>query len=81
MKMDKPCVYEIRVEGHLTDRWSEWFDGLAIHNDPNGETILSALFVDQAALFGALTKIHALNLTLISVNRSNPCEKQPQQKE
>jgi hypothetical protein len=81
MKMDKPCVYEIRVEGHLTDRWSEWFDGLAIRNDPNGETILSALFVDQAALFGALTKIHALNLTLISVNRSNPCEKQPQQKE
>jgi hypothetical protein len=73
-------MYEIRVEGHLTDRWSDWFDRLAIRNDPNGETILSGLLVDQAALFGALTKIHALNLTLISVNRSNPCEKPPQQK-
>jgi len=68
--MDKASFYEIRVEGHLTDRWSEWFDGLAILNDPNGETILSGAFVDQAALFGTLTKIQALNLTLISVSRS-----------
>ncbi len=68
--MDKPSLYEIRVEGHLSDRWSDWFDGLAIHNDPHGETILSGLFVDQASLLGALTKIQALNLTLISVNRS-----------
>lgn len=69
--MDMPSFYEIRVEGHLSDRWSDWFDGLAIRNDPNGETILSGLFVDQAALFGALNKIHQLNLTLISVNRSS----------
>jgi hypothetical protein len=68
-KMDKPCFYEIRVEGHLTERWSAWFDGLAIHNDQPGETILSGFFIDQAALFGALNKIQALNLTLISVNR------------
>ena len=68
--MDKPCIYEIRVEGHITDRWSDWFEGLAIHNDSNGETTLSGLLSDQAALFGVLTKIHALNLTLISMNRS-----------
>ena len=68
--MDKPSFYEIRVEGHLTDRWSDWFDGLAIRNDPNGETILSGSFADQAALFGALTKVQALNLTLVSVSRS-----------
>jgi hypothetical protein len=67
--MDKPIYYEIRVEGHLTDRWSEWFDGLAIRNEPKGETILSGSFVDQAALFGTLTKIQALNLALISVSR------------
>lgn len=67
--MDTPCVYEIRVEGHLTDRWSDWFDGLAILNDPNGETILSGAFVDQASLFGTLTKIQALNLALVSVVR------------
>jgi len=68
--MNKPYIYEICVEGHLTDRWSAWFNGLAILDDPGGETILSGSFVDQAALFGILTKIHALNLTLISVNRS-----------
>lgn len=68
--MDKPSVYEIRVEGHLSDCWSDWFDGLAIRNDPNGETVLSGSFVDQAALFGTLAKIQALNLILISVSRS-----------
>ena len=67
--MDKHLLYEIRVEGHLTERWSDWFEGLTIHNEPSGETVLSGSFVDQAALFGMLTKIHSLNLTLISVNR------------
>jgi hypothetical protein len=67
--MDTPRVYEIRVEGHLSDRWCEWFDGLEILKEPNGETILCGSFVDQAALFGALNKIQALNLILISVSR------------
>jgi len=67
--MNKPHIYEIRVEGHLTERWSDWFEGLTIHNYPSGETVLSGSFVDQSALFGTLTKIHSLNLTLISVNR------------
>ena len=71
MKMDKSCIYRIRVEGHLADRWSDWFEGLAIHNDLNGETTLSGPLSDQAALFGVLNKIQALNLTLISVKRSS----------
>jgi hypothetical protein len=68
MNMDKPRRYEIRISGHLADRWSDWFEGLAIRNDLSGETILSGTLVDQAALFGLLSKIHALNLTLISMN-------------
>ena len=67
--MDIPGVYEIRVEGHLGDRWSDWFDGLAIHNDPNGETRLTGPLLDQAALYGVLAKIHNLNLVLVSVVR------------
>jgi hypothetical protein len=70
--MDKPCFYEIRVEGHLTERWSEWFEALTVHADPDGETTLSGWLADQAALFGVLAKIHALNLVLVSVNRSAP---------
>ena len=69
--MYTPCLYEIRVGGHLTDRWTDWFDGLAIQNDARGETILSGWLADQAALFGVLSKIQALNLTLISVQRSS----------
>ncbi|MBI5963641.1 MAG: hypothetical protein HY863_09225 [Chloroflexi bacterium] len=67
--MDAPRVYEFRVEGHLADRWSEWFEGLAICNDLNGDSILTGLLTDQAALFGVLTRIHDLNLILISVHR------------
>lgn len=70
--MNKPYFYEICIEGHLTDNWSDWFEGLAIRNDAGGVTTLRGSFVDQAALFGVLTRIHALNLTLISVNRLPP---------
>ncbi len=72
MKMDKPSIYEICVEGQLTDRWSDWFNGLAIHYDSDGKTTLSGPLADQAALIGVLNKIQALNLTLISVNRLSP---------
>lgn len=70
--MDKPFVYEIRVEGHLTDRWSDWFEGLSIHNEAGGETVLSGPIIDQSALFGVLNKIQALHLVLISVARIFP---------
>ena len=64
-------MYEIRVEGHLADHWSEWFEGLAICYD-RGETVLSGSLIDQAALYGVLGKIHDLNLVLVSVNRLSP---------
>lgn len=67
--MDEPWTYEIRVEGHLADRWSDWFEGLAIRQEPSGGTVLSGMLVDQAALFGVLGRIRALNLGLISINR------------
>ena len=67
--MNEPYVYEICIGGHLSDSWSDWFEGVTILNDSSGVTVLSGSFIDQAALFGVLSKIHALNLTLISVNR------------
>jgi hypothetical protein len=67
--MDAPHIYEIQVEGHLTDRWSDWFEGLTIHNEANGDTLLTGLLSDQAALYGVLTRIHDLNMILISVHR------------
>lgn len=67
--MDKPYRYEICVEGHISGRWSDWFDGLTIINDPHGETSFTGQLMDQAALYGVLIKIHDLNLSLISVCR------------
>jgi hypothetical protein len=69
MDMDRRYVYEIRVAGQLPERWSDWFDGLVIRAQPGGETVLSGHLEDQAALFGVLGKIQALNLRLISVTR------------
>jgi hypothetical protein len=67
--MDTPYVYEIRVEGHITESWSDWFDGLTIRNERNCQTTLTGRLSDQAALFGVLSRIHNLNLILISVSR------------
>ncbi len=67
--MDIPFVYEIRVEGHLPDHWSQWFEGLSICRQPDNVTTLTGILIDQAALFGVLSRIHDLNLILISVSR------------
>jgi hypothetical protein len=65
-------TYQIRVRGHLSDAWAEWFDGLTIENLPNGEALLSGPVVDKAALHGLLTKVRDLNLTLVAVALIEP---------
>lgn len=67
--METSHTYEIRIEGQLTDRWSDWFDGMSLQYDLCGETILKGPLPDQSALFGVLAKIHDLNLSLISISR------------
>jgi hypothetical protein len=65
----KKELYEIRIEGHLAPSWSETFDGMQLNFTPDGETTLSGVVADQAALHGLLAIIRDLNLTLISVIR------------
>jgi hypothetical protein len=67
--MVKPEVYEIRIEGSLSDRWSHWFEGFSITQGTENETILTGNLRDQADLHGVLMKIRDLRLVLISVNR------------
>jgi hypothetical protein len=63
----EPRLYEIRIKGHLDNRWAAWFEGLVITLDKNGETLLSGAVVDQAALHGLLRKVRDLGLPLLSV--------------
>ena len=62
-------IYEFRLKGHLDDRWSEWFGGLAVQRQEDGTTVLVGPVVDQTALHGVLNGIRDLGLTIISVQR------------
>jgi hypothetical protein len=69
-------VYEIRLKGHLEARWGQWFDGLTIRLEENGDTLLTGPVIDQAALHGILKKVRDLGLTLLSVNSVEPGTKE-----
>jgi len=69
-----PGEYEIRIEGHLSERWASWFDELAVRHEGDGEgepatTVLAGSLVDQSALYGVLMKVRDLGLSLIDVSR------------
>ena len=63
-----PMVYQIRIKGHLDSQWTDWFEGMTITLEDNGETLLTGPVVDQAALYGLLKKVRDLGMPLISVN-------------
>ena len=63
----QPPVYQIRVRGQLDPRWTDWFAGLAIAPEANGDTLLTGPVADQAALHGLLRRVRDLGLPLLSV--------------
>ena len=63
----QPMVYQIRLKGHLGRQWSDWFGGLTITLEENGDTLLTGPMVDQAALHGLLRKVRDLGIPLLSV--------------
>jgi hypothetical protein len=65
-------VYQIRIKGHLGQQWTDWFDGLTITLEYNGDTLLTGVLVDQAALHGILKKVRDLGMPLLSVNSVGP---------
>ena len=68
----EPMVYQIRVTGHLGRQWTDWFEGLSISQEDNGETLITGPVVDQAALHGLLRKVRDLGLPLLAVTRVKP---------
>ena len=71
---DEPVVYQIRIKGHLDLQWTDWFEGLSILPQANGDTLLTGVVVDQAALFGLFKKVRNLGMLLISVIQVSPTQ-------
>ena len=71
-ELGRPIVYQIRVKGHLGSRWAEWFGGVTITLEDDGDTLLTCPVEDQAALHGLLRKVRDLGMPLISAIRVEP---------
>jgi hypothetical protein len=65
-------VYQIRIKGHLGPQWADWFEGLTITLEEDGDTLLTGPVVDQAALHGLLKKVRDLGMPLVSVSPAEP---------
>ena len=65
-------IYQIRVRSHLRSDWTDWFEGLTITLEDNGNTLLTGPVADQAALHGLLKKVRDLGMPLLSVNCLEP---------
>ncbi len=65
-------IYQIKIKGHLGQQWTNWFEGLDITLQENGETLLTGPVVDQSALHGLLRKVCDLGMPLLAVNRVEP---------
>jgi hypothetical protein len=63
----QPMVYQIRIRGHLGREWTDWFGGLTITLEDDGESLLTGPVIDQAALYGLLRKVRDVGMPLISV--------------
>ena len=70
--MTENIFCQIRVKGHLSDQWADWFSGLTIENQPQGEAVLSGPLPDQSALYGVLNQMRDFGLELIALNCSRP---------
>jgi hypothetical protein len=78
-------IYQVRIKGHLGSEWTDWFGGMTITLEDNGDTFLTGLVSDQAALHGLLKKVRDLGMPLVSVtqvqiNETHPCHSKKEKK-
>jgi len=74
-------IYQIRIEGHLGQQWIDWFDGLSITLEEDGDALLTGPVIDQAALHGLLKKVRDLGMPLVSIRQVQINETHPDRSE
>ena len=67
---------EIRVKGHINQQWSKWFGDLTISHRAPDETVLTGKVLDQAALYGIISRLRDLGLELTSLRSEETKEDQ-----
>jgi len=60
-------TYQLRVVGHLDDRWSNWFGEFTIDRNDDGTCTLTGPVTDQAQLHGILARLRDIGATLLSL--------------
>jgi hypothetical protein len=70
---NRPTTYPVQVQGWISERWADWFDGMMITVRDEGDapaiTMLTATVADQAAVLGFLQKLYTLGFPLLLVRR------------
>jgi hypothetical protein len=66
----------IRIKEHLDPSWREYLEGLEIVQEAGGTTRLSGVLPDQSALYGVLSMMSRLNLSLLSLERSERAQEE-----
>jgi hypothetical protein len=78
---NRPMTYQIKIKSHLSSDWTDWFEGLTITAEEDGDTLLTGPVIDQAALYGLIKKVRDLGMTLISLSPVQPNDAIPEKDE
>jgi hypothetical protein len=72
-----PVIFQIRVKGHLSRELTDWFEGMSITREEDGNTLLTGPVIDQAALYGLLKRVRDVGLPLVSAGQVQLNETHP----
>ncbi len=64
---------EIHIKGKLDPNWSDWFEDMKVLEEPAGDTLLCGDLPDKSAVYGVISRLGSLGITLISVT----CREEP----
>jgi hypothetical protein len=65
---------EIQVKGHIDENWTEYLGGLTLTHTEENSTLLTGTLPDQAALYGLISQLRNLGLSLVCVTSEDRTE-------